>query len=102
MLLIFAGLLLAAVTSFAVRRAAVRAWHYAVIAALAVAVMPLLASTVTGDVSRHLPAAMFSDGPDGKDQIIVASVAATVLLALLIAATTFAAARLALRRARRT
>lgn len=102
MLLLVSGLGLAVITSFAVRRAAARGWHYAAIAALAVALMPLLATTITGDVSRHLPAAMFSDGPDGKDDVVMASVAATVLLALLFAATAFGTARLVWRRTRQT
>ena len=48
--------------------------------------MPLLATTAFADVSRFLPAGMFSDGLAGKDQIIFASVFCTLFGALILAA----------------
>ena len=89
--LILAGLALAALAALLVRRAAGGPLHFAIIAALAVPFLPLFATTVTGDVSRHLPGWMSSDGP--KDDVVLASAAATVLLAVIAAACVFAAAR---------
>ena len=91
MALILAGLALAVLAALLVCRAAGGPVHIAIIAALAVPFLPLFAATVTGDVSRHLPDWMFSDG--SKDEVILASVAATVLLAVIAAACVFAAAR---------
>ena len=98
MMLALAGLALATLTGFLVWRVAERFWHVLIIAALAVPLMRMLAATITGDVSRHLPAWMFSDGADGKDEVIFASVAATLLLAILLAASIFGVAKAAWRR----
>lgn len=100
MLLLIAGLGLVALTVFAVWRVSSRAWHYIAIAVLALALMPLFASTVTGDVSRYLPGAMFADDASGKDQVILASVVATAALAVLAAAGVFALAQTLWRRVR--
>ncbi|TKT73283.1 hypothetical protein YH63_018670 [Afipia massiliensis] len=45
-----------------------------------------LYNLVSGDVSRYLPAFIWSDGSDGKDQIILASIASTFLLPLVVSA----------------
>ena len=93
MALTITGLALAVLTGWLVWRAADRFWHLAVIAVLAVPLMPLLATTITGDVSSHLPGWMFADDASGKGDVIVASVAATVLLAVVLAACVFAVAK---------
>ena len=85
MALAFAGVMLTALAGFAVWSVAQRVRHVVLIAALAILLMPLLAYTITGDVSRYLPAGMFRDGISGKDDVILASVAATLLLAVLLA-----------------
>jgi hypothetical protein len=41
---------------------------------------------VSGDVSRYLPAFLWSDDSDGKDQIIYASIASMFLLPLVLSA----------------
>ena len=86
MALTIAGFLLAALTGFLVWRAADRFWHFLVIFALAAALFPLVAQGPAGDVSRFLPAGIFSEGADGKDQIVLASAAATVLMSAVLAA----------------
>ena len=91
--LAFARGLLAALAGFAVWSVVQRFWHLVVVAALALALMPLLASSITRDVSRYLPGWWFRDGIRGKDDIVLASVAATLLLAVLLAAFLFATGR---------
>ena len=68
MTLLLAGIALAALAGFAVWCVTERPWHYLVIAALTVPLLPMFATTITGDVSAHLPGSMFSDGPGGKDE----------------------------------
>jgi len=101
MTLAIAGLALTAFAGFIVWRAADRLWHALAIAALAVAFLPLVAGTPAGDVSRVLPAGTFAHGIEGKDQIAMASAAATVLLALMLAACVFGATKAVWRRLRR-
>ena len=67
-------------------RAADRFWHFLVIVALAAALLPLVAHGPAGDVSRYLPTGLFPDGADGKDQVVLASAAATVLISAVLAA----------------
>jgi hypothetical protein len=50
-------------------------------------------ATAAGDISEWLPAGFWSDGFDGKDQIIIASVASTVLIPLVIALAVICAAK---------
>ena len=100
MTLVIAGLALTVLAGF-VWRAADRLWHAIAIAALAVVFLPLVAGTPAGDVSRILPAGAFAHGIEGKDQIAMASMAATVLLPVMLAACVFAAAKAAWRRMRR-
>jgi len=101
MTLIIAALALTVLAGFLVWSTADRLCHGLAIAALAVALFPLLAGTLTGDVSRYLPAGTFADGIKGKDQVVIASAAATVLIAVMLAACAVAAAKAAWRRMRR-
>jgi hypothetical protein len=60
--------------AIAVRRS-VRGWRSAVaVVLLSVVLVPGLVMHVFGDVSRLLPVGAFSDGAEGKDQIILAGV----------------------------
>jgi len=93
MALAIVGLLLAALAALLVWRVAERFWHIVAIAILAVPLMPLFAVSVTGDVSRYLPDWLDAD----KDGVIVASVAATLLLAVIVATGVFGIAKLVLR-----
>lgn len=103
MILVMAGVLLMALAAFSVWCAADRLWHAAAVIVLAVLLFPLTAATrVTGDVSRHLPAGTFSDGFEGKDQIVVASAAASLLFAIILAACVWAGGKLAWRSVRRS
>jgi len=78
---------LAAMAVFLVVRFAVRGWKSGLaIALVSLPLMPLLATHVFGDVSRYVPASVFSDGPGGKDQIVVASALSTVCSAVILAA----------------
>ena len=99
--LAIAGLALAALAGFLVWSAADRLWNGLAIAALAVVLFPLVAGTLTGDVSRYLPASTFAGGIEGKDQVVIASAVATILLAVMLAACVFGAAKAAWRKLRR-
>ena len=66
--------------------AATRWWYYLVMAAACVPLFPLVARWLTGDVSRYLPADAFSEGSSGKDEIVLASIYSTVVLAVIVAA----------------
>lgn len=81
---VFAGLIAAAV--FLIRHAARRWWDYLAILAMAALLFGPLYDLVSGDVSRYLPAFLWSDDSDGKDQIILASIASTFLLPLVVSA----------------
>src|SRR4051812_23754513 len=70
-----------------VRRAARRWLQHVAIAALGAALLVPLYQLITGDISRSLPPDLWSDGADGKDQIILASAASTLLLPLIASAT---------------
>jgi hypothetical protein len=62
-------------------RIAVRAWReYLIVAALAAVLVRPVLRYITDDVSRWLPDWIWSDGADGKDQIVDASALATLLL----------------------
>jgi hypothetical protein len=96
------GVLAAAIAVLSVWWASDRLWHAAMIIVLAVLLFPLTAaSRLTGDVSRHFPATTFAEGMDGKDQIVVASVAASFLLALIVASGIWSAGKFGLRMLRR-
>ncbi len=80
------GALLIAAAVVLIRQAARGWWDYLLILALAGLLFRPLYSFVSGDVSRYLPAFFWSDGSDGKDQIIFASIASTFLLPLVVSA----------------
>jgi hypothetical protein len=67
-------------------RCGVRDWTVAAVMLVTAALLVRPALSVTGDVSRYLPGWLFSDGAEGKDQIVIASAASTLLLALIGAA----------------
>lgn len=90
-LVVVASLLTAAICL--VRLGAVRWWDYLFVVVLTGLLWRPLLFTVTGDLSAWLPGGIWSDGSDGKDQIIIASVAATVLLPLVCAAAALCAAK---------
>ena len=74
MWLAMAGLALAALAGLAVWSVTGRFWHLLAIASIAAPLMPLLATTLTGDVSRYAPGWMFADAASGKDDVVIASV----------------------------
>lgn len=67
------------------RIAARRWWDYLMIAVLTAALARPTEHHITGDISRYLPYAIWSDGSEGKDQVIYAS-ASTILLPLIVSA----------------
>ena len=81
--------------------AATRWWHYVVMAVACVPLFPLVARWLTGDVSRYLPADTFSEGSSGKDEIVLASIYSTVVLAVIVAALVLWAIRVGWRLTRR-
>jgi hypothetical protein len=93
MILIVCGLGLTALAGVLVWGAATRWWHYLVIAVAWVPLFPLVAQHLTGDVSRYLPDSAFSAGIAGKDEIVLASVYSTIVLAIILAAAGFWAIR---------
>ena len=95
MALLVAGLLLTLLTGLLVWFVVERLWHLVAIAILAVPLMRLFAVSITGDVSRYLPNWLVSDAD--KDGVILASVAATLLLAVVVATAVFGVGRLAWR-----
>src|SRR5260221_13469651 len=82
MAIAIAVFLLAVLTGFLVWRAADRFWHFLVIVALTAVLFPPVAHGPAGDLSRYLPSGLFFDGADGKDQIVLASAAATALISV--------------------
>jgi hypothetical protein len=68
------------------RIAARRWWDYLMIAVLTAALVRPTEHYITGDISRYLPYAIWSDGSEGKDQVIYASAASTILLPLIVSA----------------
>lgn len=80
------GLVLLVLTMAACRLAVRGLWSTLAVAALSFPAMWLLVKYVFGDVSRYLPAAAFSEGADGKDQIIIASILCTILGGVIVAA----------------
>jgi len=100
MALATAGLILALLTIYVVWRVVDRFWQMLAIVALAIVLFPLVASRLAGDVSLFLPAWMFSQGADSKDQIVLASGMATVFVSLILAACIWKAALMGWRRFR--
>jgi hypothetical protein len=73
---------LSAAAFYLVRKGVRRWWEYIIVVVLtAVLVRPVL-KTVTGNIARWLPSGIWSDTSDGKDQIIIASAASTILIPL--------------------
>jgi hypothetical protein len=73
--------LLLAATVACVRLAARRWWDYLLIAAAALALGRPVLLFITGDMSRWLPGWIWSgNGSDAKDQIVLVSAIATLLL----------------------
>jgi hypothetical protein len=99
--LVIAGLTLATLAALLVWRAASRWWHRLVIIVIGVVLFPPVARWLTGDVSAYLPERTFSDGADGKDQIVIASAIATILVAIILAACLWAAGTVIWRNLRR-
>jgi hypothetical protein len=89
---------LLAISVILMRRAALRWWQYFVVFALTAALVRPVLKTVTGDLSVWFPAGIWSDGFDGKDQIIIASAASTVLIPLVIASAIVCVAKHAIAR----
>lgn len=73
-------LVLLAATMGLVRVAARSWWEFLFVAVLAAVLVRPVLMYVTDDASRWLPAWIWSDGADGKDQIVEVSAAATLLL----------------------
>jgi len=86
-----------AAADWLIHLAARRWWDYLMIAVLTAALMRPAVRYVTGDVSRFLPDAIWSDGSEGKEQIIYASAASTILLPQIVSALAVYAGRRALR-----
>jgi hypothetical protein len=101
MLLAIFVIALTALTALLAWCAADRWWHYAVVALGAVALFPLVARSLTGDVSHYLPEATFSDSPQGKEQIILASAFATIAVAVMAVSVLFWVLRVVVQRAMR-
>jgi len=80
------GIALMAITVVLVWCATVRWLHVGAIAVLSMLLYPLVARWVIGDVSALLPQKTFSDGVQGKDEIVIASAYATITLAIAMAA----------------
>lgn len=83
--ILIAAILIGA-TVILIRRAMGRWWEYIGLLIGAVMLFRPLYDLVSGDVSRVLPSFIWSDGFDGKDQIIWASIVSTISLPLLISA----------------
>ena len=94
-------LALAGLAGLAAWCAATRWWHYLVMAVAWVPLFTLVATRLMGDVSRYLPEGTFSDDSSGKDEIVLASVYSTVMLAFIFAALALWAIRVGWRRLRR-
>jgi hypothetical protein len=73
-------LVLLAVTIGFVRIAARTWFEYLIVAALAAVLAGPVLRLITGDVSLWLPGWIWSEGADGKDQIVDVSALATLLL----------------------
>jgi hypothetical protein len=74
-----------AVAGWLIRIAARRWWDYLAIAVLTIALVRPTERRFTGDVSRYLPDAIWSDGSD-KEQIVYVSATSTILLPLIVSA----------------
>ena len=100
MLVLLAALALPALTAWLVWRATSRPWHLLPILGLTLLILPVLATNLTGDMSRYLPRAMFADDAAGKDQVVLASAAASICVAAVLAAGLWALALMVFHRCR--
>jgi hypothetical protein len=64
------------------RWACVRWWDWLIVAALGGLFLKPVVRNLTGDMSRCLPAFLWSEGSDGKDEIVLVSAVCTVLFAV--------------------
>jgi hypothetical protein len=85
MTLTLIGLVLLALTGYLVWCATSRLWHLIVIFVMAALLFPIVATQLTGDVSRYFPAGTFSEDIDGKDEIVLASAGSTIRIAIILA-----------------
>ena len=83
--LAFIAVALLAATGYVVYRVSGRFWQAAVVLIAAFFLYAPCADHLTGDVSRFLPSSFFAEGLDGKDQIVLASAVATLVVALILA-----------------
>ncbi len=86
MILILYAVGLTAVAGIAIWYASARWWHGLIISVLWIPLFPLVARWLTGDISPYLPDNAFSEGGEGKDEFIWASIFATVMIAVIAAA----------------
>ena len=86
MILTLYAVALATIAGIAVWYASTRWWHVLIIAVLWVPFFPLVARWLTGDISPYLPEDAFSEGAEGKDEFIWASIYATIIIAVIAAA----------------
>src|SRR6266446_3415800 len=93
MMLAIYGIALSAVAGLLVWCASARCRYILVIAVLWIPFFPLVARWLTGDVSHYLPQGTFSEGAQGKDEIVIASAYSTIMVAIVIAALLFWAIR---------
>jgi len=80
------ALVLLVIAGFAVRAFARRWWDYPLTALFTVLLFPVLANSITGDISRYVPLSAFDEGGYGKDQIVIASILSTVLVGVILSA----------------
>jgi hypothetical protein len=73
-------LVLLAVMVGIVRIAAATLWDYLIVAALAALLFRPVLLFITNDVSRWLPTWIWSDGGEGKDQVVAVSAVASLVV----------------------
>ena len=85
MILAIYFIVLLALAGWSIWMATERPRDYFMLGFITIALLPLLVTTFTSDVSRYLPSTSFSAGLQGKDEIIIASAATTLLVAAMLA-----------------
>jgi hypothetical protein len=76
----------AGAASFMVGYSARRRVDYLILLVGSIALLEPIVNSYGGDVSRYLPASLFSAGEDGKNQIVLASAATALFSAPVLAA----------------
>lgn len=76
---------LIALTGWSIWRAVERLRDYCILAFLTIVLLPLLVTTVSGDLSRYFPTGTFAAGFEGKDQVIIVSATTALLVAAMLA-----------------